>query len=364
MRRFASIAFAAIAIAFFRATSRLASGTTGFAEANRLRGRRIMSTLLALACLSFTPAQAANLQSFISSIAPTGNPCTLTAPCRLMSEALANTGSGGTIICLDEGNFAEPLTISQSIIIDCTARKGRLGPYTIDGAGITVTVRGGTYNGLGATFGLSFVAGSTLMVENCVMDGVATGILVSTSTFSNLIVNDCIISNFGAAGAGVHLKPSGITRFVINRTVIQNNAQSVNSIGIFADGSAGGVPIGVVSNSFITPNPDIGIYVSGGALTSVSIDHSVIASNLTGVSADGRFAPVTVSLDHTRVTGNAVGVASLNGAAVILNNSVIQANNTAFNTQQSGAIFSYGNNAINGNQPGGIGSAPISIGLR
>jgi hypothetical protein len=28
-----------------------------------------------------------------------------------------------------------------------------------------------------------------------------------------------------------------------------------------------------------------------------------------------------------------------------------------------GAIFSYGNNAINGNQPGGIGTTPILIGL-
>jgi hypothetical protein len=31
--------------------------------------------------------------------------------------------------------------------------------------------------------------------------------------------------------------------------------------------------------------------------------------------------------------------------------------------ESGGAIFSYGNNPINGNQPGGIGTAPIVIGL-
>jgi hypothetical protein len=74
-------------------------------------------------------------------------------------------------------------------------------------------------------------------------------------------------------------------------------------------------------------------------------------------------ASVTVSLDHTRVSGNGTGVVSMNGAAVILNSSSVQANGTGLSATSGGAIFSYGNNPINGNQPGGIGAAPIVIGL-
>jgi hypothetical protein len=53
------------------------------------------------------------------------------------------------------------------------------------------------------------------------------------------------------------------------------------------------------------------------------------------------------------VAGNGTGVVSVNGAAVILNNSTVQTNGTGLNATSGGAIFSYGNNPINGNQPGG-----------
>jgi hypothetical protein len=72
---------------------------------------------------------------------------------------------------------------------------------------------------------------------------------------------------------------------------------------------------------------------------------------------------VTVSLDHTDVAGNHTGVTSFTGAAVILNNSTIQTNGFGLNAANGGVIFSFGNNAINSNQPNGDGTAPIVIGL-
>jgi hypothetical protein len=197
------------------------------------------------------------------------------------------------------------------------------------------------------------------------MEGIPTGISVSTSTFSNLIVNDCTISNYGGTGnAGVHVKPAAGSQanFTINRTVVEN-VGATGGIGVFADGSAGGTPVGAITNSFISANPQIGIYLSGGTGSSVSIDNSTVVSNGIGVMADGVTASVTVSLDHTRVSGNGTGVVSTNGAAVILNSSSVQANGTGLSATIGGAIFSYGNNPINGNQPGGIGTAPVVIGL-
>lgn len=72
-------------------------------------------------------------------------------------------------------------------------------------------------------------------------------------------------------------------------------------------------------------------------------------------------SPVTVSLDHTHVAGNGVGILSANGAAVILNNTTVQTNGTGLAASNGGAMFSYGNNPINGNQPDG--TAPTVIGL-
>jgi hypothetical protein len=333
--------------------------------------RKFVGSYLTLALLAFgslpsTPAHAANNTiSFLSGSAPSGNPCTFVAPCLLMSEALANTAPGGEIICLDEGIFSESLTISRSVTIDCTTRRARLGGYNINAAGITVIIRGGAYFGFGIP-ALTYTAGNALIVEDCVMETVTTGISVTTSSFSNLIVNDCTISNYGGTGqAGIHVKPGAGTQanFTINRTVIENVGQT-GGIGIFADGSAGGTSVGVVRDTFVSANPQDGIHVSGGTNTSVAIDNSSVVSNGTGVVADGSIGSVTVSLDHARVSGNGgIGVVSQNGAAVILNNSSVQANQTGLSATSGGGIFSYGNNPINGNQPGGIGTAPVVIAL-
>jgi hypothetical protein len=327
--------------------------------------------LLAFGSLPPAPAHAANNVSYISGTAPPGNPCTLTAPCRSMSEALAQTPVGNDIVCLDEGNFVDPnLIITQTVTIDCTARRGRLGGYTINAPGSTVIIRGGTYmlNYIGTYAGLRFFNGNTLIVEDCVMSGTTTGILVQNATgSSNVVVNNCTIASYGGAGqAGVWVQPAAgnLVAFTINRTVIEDiDGAGVGGTGVFVDGSQGGRSVGVVSNSFISNNKFAGIYVSGSAGTSVTIDNSSVVDNGFGVEADASIGSVTVSLDRARVTGNVVGVVSMNGAAMILNNSTIQANQQGLFALSGGAIFSYGNNAINGNQPNGNGTAPIVIGL-
>jgi hypothetical protein len=110
-------------------------------------------------------------------------------------------------------------------------------------------------------------------------------------------------------------------------------------------------------------NGGIGVGASTAAVTGVIRDSVVTGSTNSGIFANAFNAPLTVSLDHTHVAGNGTGVTSTNGAAVILNNSTVQTNSTGLNANNGGAIFSYGNNPINGNQPGGIGTAPIVIGL-
>jgi hypothetical protein len=125
--------------------------------------------------------------------------------------------------------------------------------------------------------------------------------------------------------------------FALDRVRIEDNARG----GFAVNTSGTGAVTGVIRDSMITGNGQWGVFVNNNSS-----------------------ALVTVSLEHTQVAGNSLGITAANGVAVILNNSTIQTNNTAFSAISGSAIFSYGNNAINGNQPGGIGTTPISIGLR
>jgi hypothetical protein len=167
-----------------------------------------------------------------------------------------------------------------------------------------------------------------------------TGIFVQTSNALKLNMSDALIADNtdGTNNAGIFIAPtgSGATTFALERVRIEDNARG----GFAVNASGTGAVTGVIRDSVITGNGQWGVFVNSSS------------------------AQVTVSLERTQIAGNALGITAANGVAVILNNSTIQTNNTAFSAVSGSAIFSYGNNAINGNQPGGTGTAPISIGLR
>jgi hypothetical protein len=277
-------------------------------------------------------------------------PCNLQQPCATFATAVSGTAINGVISCLDNGSFG-PVIPFQSVTIDCGGQGGSIDVggvavgVDINKPGISVTLRGLTISGnAGTGSGIRIRDAGTVTIENCVIQGFTgsqgAGIdLVSTnSTALRLSVADSLIANNsdGAVRAGIVISGngSGPITFAIDRVHIENNA-------------SGG--IGVVANST-------------GTVTGVIRDSVVTGSTFEGILANALAAPVTVSLDHTQVAANGTGVFSA-GAAVILNNSTVQTNGTGLNANSGGAIFSYGNNAINGNQPGGIGTAPIVIGL-
>jgi hypothetical protein len=272
-------------------------------------------------------------------------PCTQQAPCDSFATAINVTNSGGEIDCLDNGGYSS-VSITQSVTIDC----GQLGAVgvsgsnngiNINGSDIIVILRHLTINGnFGAGNGVSISQANAVTIENCVIQGFqgGTGISVSSSEGMQLNVADTLIVNNGSAGIVINPPGGGaLFGFVFDHIRVENNSAS----GISVNGTSGtGVITGVIRDSVITGNPT-----------------GIIAE--TGVNASS----VAVSLDHTHVANNGTGVSSQGGAAVILNNSTIQTNGTGLNASGGGAIFSYGNNAINGNQPGGIGTAPIAIGF-
>src|SRR5438094_8924984 len=85
-------------------------------------GSRLFRSLAAIACLVLhaLPAHALNDRSWVSGAGNDASACTRAAPCLTFAGALGKTNAGGTINCLDSGDFAQQLTITKSITIDCT----------------------------------------------------------------------------------------------------------------------------------------------------------------------------------------------------------------------------------------------------
>lgn len=145
------------------------------------------------------------------------------------------------------------------------------------------------------------------------------------STNAKLFVSDSYLTDngIGHVAGGIYIQPaSGVTATV----AISNSRIENNQFGIIADGNAGGIISGTVSNSQITGNIGNGITASTTSSNVVLfIDNTAASGNLNGLVAGGSTAALMVS--NTTVSGNATGLGSARG----------------------GQLFSYGNNRVDGN---------------
>jgi hypothetical protein len=315
----------------------------------RTFGSSIAVAVFAL-ILATSAARATQMRTWVSH-SGTGSTCSDQQPCRDFVNTLNQTQAGGEINCLDSGDFTNNMlgfVITQSVTIDCGGQMGALTPpvglngIVINGVQIVVKLRNLTINGqVSGTTGILIQNAAAVIIENCVIQNFGgAGILVQTSGALELNVSDTLIANnttnnnFG--GITINTNGSAATKFTFDRVRVEHNHLG----GIAVIPASIGPVTGVIRDSVVTGSLNSGIFAQ---------------------AAGG--SEVTVSLDHTQVVGNVVGITSANGAAVILNNSTIQTNNTGLVVSSAAAIFSYGNNAINGNQPGGIGTVPTVIGL-
>src|SRR5438046_1749076 len=101
---------------------------------------RLSPALAAMACLLLNalPAHALNTKSWVSGAGSDAAACTRAAPCLTFAHAFTQTSAGGTINCLDPGDFG-PLTITKAITIDCTGTFAAV----VVAAGIGITINAG-----------------------------------------------------------------------------------------------------------------------------------------------------------------------------------------------------------------------------
>jgi hypothetical protein len=310
---------------------------------------RTFASSIAVAAIAFSLATPANAQvprTWVSHNGLAGNAaagCSAQQPCDTFANAFSVTALNGEINCLDSGSYG-PVGITRSVTIDCSGQAGTIYTGLADGIQIydataAVKLRNLLINGFGS-YGINITSVGSVTVENCVIRnfGIA-GIYAAPTGSLQLNVTDSLIADQPNGGpfGGIMVVPQGsaTVNFVFDHIRVENNIGN----NIFVQASGTGLITGLIRDSVLTGSPGVGVYADAGN---------------TGTA--------TVSLTRTESINNANGVWANNGAAVILNNSTIQINGIGLKATNGGAVFSYGNNAINGNQPGGSAS-PILIGL-
>jgi len=134
---------------------------------------RCAAALALLAALCASPAALASApRTFVSAgpLASDANAsanCAPLAPCRTFAAALGVTAAGGEVVVLDSGGYGG-FSIAQSVsIIAPDGVYAGIGVASgtgiaIAGAGISVTLKGLTINGLGGTTGIGMTEGASL----------------------------------------------------------------------------------------------------------------------------------------------------------------------------------------------------------
>src|SRR5258708_6291713 len=136
---------------------------------------KTVSVLLALMALVATGTTAARAQSsitFVSSSGSNANTCNSpSTACSSFSGAHNNLIDGGSITCVDPGNYGNP-TITKSVTIDCRAGGGstNAGAIMINAPGKNVRFRNLAVNDLsqGSPFAavIDIVAAGSVHLEN------------------------------------------------------------------------------------------------------------------------------------------------------------------------------------------------------
>jgi hypothetical protein len=298
-----------------------------------LRKPLLLSAFVLLAAIHL---QAQATRTWVSGVGDDVNPCSRTAPCKTFAGAISKTAAGGEIDALDPGGFGT-LTITKSLTIDGSGTLASvLGSNTngiVINAGPTdvVILRGLSINGAVTTpgtdtRGIKFLAGLTLVVENCE------------------------VMNFGKRNISIESSTNGAQAFISNTNV---HAGLVN--GIIVSPPAGIGNQAVLDRVTIASNLFYGIGANPGS--SVQIHNSIISNNAGGgVLTSGG----AISIDSSLISGSPIGIEAQGGGVVKISDVTVVANATGLDAP-SGTIVSFGDNRISGNVGGnGPPSSTIS----
>ena len=301
-----------------------------------------------------SPASAQATRTWVSGVGDDANPCSRTAPCKTFAGTISKTAPGGEINCLDPGSFGT-VTITKSITIDCLgAVAGQTASNTTGivvnpPAGSIVTVRNVTITGaptaLPGTFGIRIVAPVTMNLENVSINNFRAaapngfGISITNATgVVRLYVDNSVISNNGTAtsGGGFNLAPTGTGQ-------VQLMLEGVRLTGNWR---------GIVANTTGTT-----------AGNSISMRNSTIFGSIdNALDATTNANAINIVAEGVTVANNLRGFILVGaGATLLIGDSAVVSNGTAFSATGGAILQSYRDNNINLNNNNGTPITQVQL---
>jgi len=282
------------------------------------------------------------------------NPCTRTAPCRQVNQALSVVAVGGKVIILDSGDYA-PFTITFSVTVEAAL-------------GVTADIVTPT-NQTAVLINSGSIGNDTVVLRGLNLRGggsAAYGIDVTTN-MTTVRIENCQISGF--AGVGISFGNNAI----IGGNFYVTDTQAVNNyIGLFAQGqstSGPGAQMLRVERSRFDGNGFDGFHVTN-CVTATARDTTANSNFASGFNLDNNSlppSPAQLTLDHCIAAGN-----GSNGFNVIGSMLTGRASDSSFlynkgyglRSDQRSTLISYGNNHVSENKLGEVFGTISSESLR
>jgi hypothetical protein len=325
----------------------------------------LLAALALAVTLLAVPANAQTaIRTFVSTTGSDTNPCSITAPCRHFSAAVTATSAGGEVDALEAGAYGS-FTINQAITIEgqgwsYVAPPNGEAAITINASSGTVSIRGVSLNGVGATgftTGISFTGAGTLNIENSVIRNFTNGgISLGPSAASQVFVSDTLLAD-DVIGFSVFAS-SSVTGTIDHVRAENNFGKSflINAPGTFSISNS------VAANSLGTRACAINVQgSSNSAVATLNISDSTIDNNTNGICAES-FG--TIIVRNSTVTGSTTDGILAFGGTVWVTRSTINANNTGVAIDVGGTVNSYGDNNLFGNGPTGTNNGSFTSTLQ
>ncbi|UXI69403.1 hypothetical protein [Tahibacter amnicola] len=277
---------------------------------NRI-GRSIAA--LALTCLFASNAYAQATRTWVSGVGDDANPCSRTAPCKTFAGAISKTAASGIISVLDSAGFGA-VTITKSITIENDGSIGGILNAGSNGVIINaastdrVVLRGLSIDGhTSGLNGIRFLAGSSLTVERCVINGgIQKGIDFAPSTANaSLVVTDSQIHNARDVvnGGAINIAPTGGGSAVV---LLDNVQMTRSQFGLKA-----AAPSKVTVRNSVSSNHDIfGFQATGNG--AVMVLDNVTASGNNGAAVSTLSSGIAM-ISRSLFVNNAIGLTNLGG---------------------------------------------------
>jgi hypothetical protein len=305
--------------------------------------------LLATALLFCSGADAQLFRAYVSSSGNDANPCTLTAPCRLLPAALTAVQDSGEIWMLDSANYnTGTVTINKSVsilavpgVVGSVVSTGGTDAIDIATVAVKVSLRNLVFAPLGSPqYGINFSAGASLNVNDCVFNYLPVGI--ATSATGTVNVRDTIVR---ASTAGIIV--FGPSQATIERVQFVGGQ---GGIGVYA-----GAHASIADSHFSQIQKGVLVLPAGGAADAVirnstfsDIDAAAVLVQTTG---SGDVAQVTATgntISHAGLAAFSVIQATSSTATIFVDGNTVNNNQTAFHFL-GGTIYSTGTNSVRNN---------------